>query len=1128
MWLSLGAHPVISIPISIALSVTVLFTYPADAQSEPSVTSSPHDTTRSIPSIASPLPTCEFRTVNYITHRLPQQCLTSSPTPSSAPESVAASLTSTTAATTTSNSPPSPDSGEIQHDELDADGNDLATEAFPSFEEWKAIMLEKSGQEALEARPRKTKDGRPEPYPGNDFDSLGEEGEISLDFDTYSDKISEITSSAHPSKQEKEKESQIEKVAYDEGLTQYRSKDAGTTCKERFSYSSFDAGATVKKASPGAKNPTAILAENKDSYMLLECSMENKFFIVELSDDILVDTVVLANFEFFSSMLRQFRVSVSDRYPAKEEKWKVLGAFEARNSRDIQAFLVENPQIWARYLRIEILSHFGNEYYCPVSLLRVHGTRMLDSWKEADPPDPEIEDEGAKEVSETVQEPTAVVEDAPEEVEVVEQIKAEGDLVQVEQSDWMRYWNESYFMCEYDPYLTCGISESPEPPSSTHEEYGRNTAPAEPKPVDTAERSASASSSSPSEGTATEQADQPTQPAKQGSSTHTPAESHSGTVATNTTDRDTTTSAPTATSKPTDAPPASDSSTEASVASMKPSSNPTIIHHPPRNRTAASTSVKPPTPRSSSKPVSSGTPTTTRNKTATTSTSSSALASPTVQDSFFKALTKRLQTLESNTTLSLQYIESQSKFLQEALAKLERRQVARVDRFLENLNRTVLGELREVRAQYDQVWQSTVIALETQREQSEREIVALSSRLGVLADEVVFQKRMAIVQSVLLLGCLVLVIFSSRGLGSSSAAAAAASFESYYPSQFLAASASRFASPVFPSTPKTATAPAAAAAAAAASRPAPTSAKPHNGNGNLLSPGDTGSAASTPGRPGGLGVHLSPRSDADEDGNSTPSALVPTTPEPRRRRTDSCASESSGLNGTTTAPHQQPHQLQNRPPSPPTRALSDPSSASGMMTQPQHSATTTPSVGTSSSIFEEEEEDEQEEDLGYDSEPAMTPSASGDYFSAPATTSVNGNRPHALEPHHQQQRQQQLLPPSSSRRGGGDTGIMTRAQDRMPGDMDMDMEEIEEAGVVDSRLGVGRVLGATGHDLPPQQLPQHQTYADVMAARLSERQLTPSSEADGTEYTITRSGRPVVAHTGSTRKPLPALPEDPD
>ena len=42
--------------------------------------------------------------------------------------------------------------------------------------------------------------------------------------------------------------------------------------------------------------------------------------------------------------------------------------------------LIENPLIWARYLRVELLTHFGAEYYCPVSLLRVHGTTMMEEF----------------------------------------------------------------------------------------------------------------------------------------------------------------------------------------------------------------------------------------------------------------------------------------------------------------------------------------------------------------------------------------------------------------------------------------------------------------------------------------------------------------------------------------------------------------------------------------------------------------------------------------------------------------------------------------------------------------------------------------------------------------------------
>jgi hypothetical protein len=72
------------------------------------------------------------------------------------------------------------------------------------------------------------------------------------------------------------------------------------------------------------------------------------------------------------------------------------------------------------------------------------------------------------------------------------------------------------------------------------------------------------------------------------------------------------------------------------------------------------------------------------------------------------------------------------------------------------------------RIQYDQIWQSTVLELESQRERVDSELLAVSSRLTLLADEIIFQKRLSIVQSLLLLLCLVFVIFSRSSAATSS------------------------------------------------------------------------------------------------------------------------------------------------------------------------------------------------------------------------------------------------------------------------------------------------------------------------------------------------------------------------
>ncbi|KAI1331320.1 hypothetical protein F5Y16DRAFT_361176 [Xylariaceae sp. FL0255] len=708
-------------------------------------------------------PTCESRSVNYITHTLPQQCLTTSPTPTSTPPAVESlNLSTPTAA------------GE-PHDELDSDGEDLSTGAFMSFEEWKAMVVANSGPDALEPRANRNKHRRADGIPGDGFDTLGDEGEISFDFDAYTDKFSEMASSTRLPEQVKAVEQPVEKATPDEGLNYQRSKDAGTTCKERFSYSSFDAGATVKKTSPGAWNPTSILVENKDAYMLLECRTPNKFFIVELSDVILVDTVVIANFEFFSSNTRHFRVSISDSYPVKADKWKVLGTFEAQNMKGIQPFLIENPQDWARYLRIEILSHYGNEFYCPISLLRVHGLRMLDSWKQVDPSDLEGDDESPSEaieqVAEVVEEqylePVAIEEDIPDNVTFVP-----------EQSIWTPYWDKSYFEYTFVSENMSAQLDTSGLDSSSHGEDEQPDAPTTTNPAATTlneQASSIASSTSFNTSTGEQTAKVLGEVSTTDSTTASALDKSTGSI----------TNIPTITSSPIASPtsPASEE-THADPTISQPSSEQMTTQSSSKSKTSIPTSMKPPSSRSSSK-ASSGTPTTPRNKTSTST--SAGIPSPTMQDSFFKALTKRLQVLESNTTLSLQYIEAQSTFLQEALAKLERKQIAKVDRFLDRLNNTMMNELRDMRTLYEQLWQSTVIALDTQREQTEREMVALSSRVGVLADSLGVLKTQVMVQSVLLLGCLVILVLVIFSPSVSSSAV-----ESFYP---------RLASPIIPSTP---------------------------------------------------------------------------------------------------------------------------------------------------------------------------------------------------------------------------------------------------------------------------------------------------------------------------------------
>lgn len=751
----------------------------------------------------SPLSDCPARTVNYITQTATQQCFETGWAPQSTPQSdtqiatpvqvtvgslpIIASAVADNSNIATASSQANSDSTPLsipnarEGGTTTIDGSngpvsssatiassqepkntlDLSQESegdspldnvnFLSFEEWKKQNLAKVGQSVENIGDRAAVEVEdPRRRPGginNALDTLGEDTEIEIDFGGFVDPRKTIYNLPAQKARVEDKgltTKDSPDVASRKGAasaSRTKGKDAGKTCKERFNYASFDCAATVLKTNKESKGSTAVLVENKDSYMLNKCSARNKFFIVELCEDILVDTVVLANFEFFSSMFRTFRVSVSDRYPVKPDKWKELGTFEARNSREVQAFLVVSPLIWARYLRVEFLTHFGNEYYCPISLLRVHGTTMMEEFNHEmkGTKEEETEIENEEEERERLESESGVVTaDVLKGVFPMPTGEAEATQITSAAATTLAPSLSSTVTSQYtlaldnarilspavagftffgfhlssrlkavlsasdDRYLVCALDDVKSdvsyslssPVTASSSDHGSEEKPkaSEIKPVDLSTYGAQEFGS-------------PTARSVTSSVPHSPSTIDSSHIIDYT-----------------------------SSQSVK------IINQPsqPNGRVSAS-STQPPA------------------------------ANPT-QESFFKSVHKRLQLLESNSTLSLQYIEEQSRILRDAFSKVEKRQLAKTTAFLESLNTTILNEVHAFRNQYDHIWQSTILELSSQREQSHHEVIALTARLSILADEIVFQKRMAILQFVLILLCLGLVIFSRVAPSSSSAA----------------------------------------------------------------------------------------------------------------------------------------------------------------------------------------------------------------------------------------------------------------------------------------------------------------------------------------------------------------------
>jgi len=133
------------------------------------------------------------------------------------------------------------------------------------------------------------------------------------------------------------KDKNKEKLTKNDGINPiFPTKDMSLTGKERPNYASSDCAAILLKSNKEAKYANSILNEKKDSYMINECSAKNKFVVIELCNDILIDAIVIGNFELFSSTTKLFKVSLANKFNYHNNKWTTLSYFQAVNSRDIQ------------------------------------------------------------------------------------------------------------------------------------------------------------------------------------------------------------------------------------------------------------------------------------------------------------------------------------------------------------------------------------------------------------------------------------------------------------------------------------------------------------------------------------------------------------------------------------------------------------------------------------------------------------------------------------------------------------------------------------------------------------------------------------------------------------------------
>lgn len=510
--------------------------------------------------------------------------------------------------------------GKSEQPSAEAEKND-EEDRMLSFEEWRKLNLKKSGQDDYTDRQPVVREAG---YHGRQLTELENIGDdLEIDADMFSGGETE--------------ESNIETTA--------PKKDSGKFYKDRFNYASFDCAATVVKTNKEAKGAHHILIENKDSYMLNKCNAQDKFVIIELCQDILVDTVMVGTFEFFSSMFRDIRISASDRFPVPDKEWKVLGDFEGRNIRDLQSFHVKNPLIWARYVRIDFRSHWGQEFYCPVSLVRVHGTTMMEEYKS----------HGVKSGSSA---------------------EGVGEAVRNGTMETPRTNPYTDSISEQNATLADHEKEVEEDDDDDDDEEHSDTEEIVKKVVD---------------------------------------------------------------------PGVSEYSLDATCGIVMGNFSGIFLDSKPDFCQPISSKRKKP----STKPVPSKAPVPEQQE-------------PTTQESIYQTIMKRIALLESNATLSMQYIESQTQTLLERLLRVDKKYELKIGAFLTNLNTSVIAQFRALDDHRRRISEMVETTFNSQEAHNVYEMSKMDERLQELADDLRYQKKVGIFQALILLVILGFVI-TTRG-----------------------------------------------------------------------------------------------------------------------------------------------------------------------------------------------------------------------------------------------------------------------------------------------------------------------------------------------------------------------------
>ncbi|KAJ7119837.1 UNC-like C-terminal-domain-containing protein [Mycena epipterygia] len=474
---------------------------------------------------------------------------------------------------------------------------------------------------------------------------------------------------------------------------------------DRFNYASLDCSARVHTSHRAAKSPESILSSKRDRYMLSPCRPpkgEPQFIVVELCEDIRIDTVQLANFEFFSGVFKDFTVSVSKTYTTDPEGWTFASTHQAKNIRVVQSFHPPTSlRDFYRYIRIDFHSHYSNEYYCPISLFRVYGLTHLEEYK--------------WDIWETESRARARRE---------EQAPASSTPLEVNEPAPAPVPDPVLIGASYAEYIEAASTEREGEQGESPTEAATKVEPIEQPRTQTSSQSTPDVSTVPLDTRG--QADPEPLPV--------PATSESSEAL----DSTTVTSLPTTT--PDQIPPQTGGESSS------------VQQHA---STISDNAVPPNESEPSSVPASDSTAATTATGVVVTASTVSTLSitslvpAPAGGESIYRTIMNRLTALEANHTLYARYVEEHTGAVREMLRRVGED----------------LGRAEGVGKAQAQTYARTLLEWEQQRKRGDAEYRELMRRVEYLSDEIVLEKRLGIAQLLLLLAVLVFMSLTrgSRG-----------------------------------------------------------------------------------------------------------------------------------------------------------------------------------------------------------------------------------------------------------------------------------------------------------------------------------------------------------------------------